>query len=210
MSQIILPHNIAPFAYDKDFYQDYGIFVKPINYPMSTKKIESLLEIAKMQKYLQCNPVKAIDIFFNIELLDSQAVATMVTWSIENVLITASRGWGKSTVIDLGLMAKDMLFCNYWAYIASGTGSQAENTFTTLEKLANDNIDTFAGSTGSVFKNEIEIKNASGDGFSHSSNGFHYNTYNGSQTSTLNSNIDAKRGLSQLTIVSLFYYSNIL
>ena len=85
MSQIILPHNITPFAYDKDFYQDYGIFVKPINYPMSTKKIESLLEIAKMQKYLQCNPVKAIDIFFNIELLDSQAVAMMVTWYIENV-----------------------------------------------------------------------------------------------------------------------------
>lgn len=194
MSKIILPHNIMPFDYDKDFYQDYGIFVKPINYPMSTKKIESLLEIAKMQKYLQCNPVKAIDLFFNIELLDAQSVALMVTWFIENALLVCSRGFGKSTVIDLGLMAKDMLFCNYWAYIASGTGSQAENTFNTLEKLANDNIDTFAGSTGKIFKNEIEVKNASGDGFSHSSNGFHYNTYNGSQTSTLNSNIDAKRG----------------
>ena len=194
MSQIILPHNIVPFEYDKDFYQDYGIFVKPINYPMSTKKIESLLEIARLQKYLQCNPVKAIDTFFNIELLDSQAVATMVMWFIENVLVVGSRSWGKSTVIDLNIMAKDMLFCNYWAYIASGTGSQAEQTFNTLEKLANDNIDSFSGSTGKIFKNEIEIKNASGDGFSHSSNGFHYNTYNGSQTTTLNSNIDAKRG----------------
>lgn len=194
MSQIILPHNIVPFEYDKDFYQDYGIFVKPINYPMSTKKIESLLEIARLQKYLQCNPVKAIDTFFNIELLDSQTVATMVMWFIENVLIVGSRSWGKSTLIDLNLMAKGMLFCNYWAYIASGTGSQAEQTFNVLEKLANDNIDSFAGSTGKIFKNEIEIKNASGDGFSHSSNGFHYNTYNGSQTTTLNSNIDAKRG----------------
>lgn len=91
-------------------------------------------------------------------------------------------------------MAKDMAFCNYWCYIASGSGSQAEQTFNTLEKLANDNIDTFAGSTGKVFKSEIEIKNASGDGFSHSSNGFNYSTYNGSQTMTLNSNIDAKRG----------------
>ena len=87
-----------------------------------------------------------------------------------------------------------MAFCNYWCYIASGSGSQAEQTFNTLEKLANDNIDTFAGSTGKVFKSEIEIKNASGDGFSHSSNGFNYSTYNGSQTMTLNSNIDAKRG----------------
>jgi len=79
-------------------------------------------------------------------------------------------------------MSKDMLFNNYWTYIASGTGSQAEQTFTTLERLANDNIDSFMGSTCKVFKNEIEIKNASGDGFSHSSNGFNYSVYNGAYT----------------------------
>ena len=62
-------------------------------------------------------------------------------------------------------MAKDMLFNNYWTYIASGSGSQAEQTFTTLERLANDNIDTMLGSTGYIFKAEIEIKNAAGDGF---------------------------------------------
>ena len=51
-----------------------------------------------------------------------------------------------------------MLFNNYWTYIASGSGSQAEQTFTTLERLANDNIDTMMGSTGYIFKAEIEIK----------------------------------------------------
>lgn len=193
MSQIILPRNVD-LNYDKDFYQDYGIFVKPIDYPMSTKKIEALIEIAKLQKYLQCNPVRAIDLFFNIELLDSQALAIQQTWFIQNALLCCTRGWGKSTVIDLSLMAKDMLFCNYWAYIASGSGSQAEQTFNTLEKLANDNIDTFSGSTGKIFKDEIEVKAAAGDGFSHSSNGFNYTLYNGSMTQTLNSNIDAKRG----------------
>ncbi|MFR7913764.1 hypothetical protein [Eubacterium ramulus] len=105
-----------------------------------------------------------------------------------------TRGYGKSTVIDLEIMAKDMCFNNVWTYIASGTGGQAEQTFTTLERLANDNIDTFYGSTGYIFKNEIEIKNAAGDGFSHSSNGFSYSCYNGAMTKTLNSNIDAKRG----------------
>ena len=99
-----------------------------------------------------------------------------------------------STLIDILTMSKDMLFNNYWTYIASGTGSQAEQTFTTLERLANDNIDSFMGSTCSVFKNEIEIKNASGDGFSHSSNGFNYSVYNGAYTQTLNSNVDKKRG----------------
>lgn len=87
-----------------------------------------------------------------------------------------------------------MLFNNYWTYIASGSGAQAEMTFTTLERLANDNIDTFMNSTGYIFKNEIEIKNAAGDGFSHGSNGFNYSLYNGSMTSTLNSNVDRKRG----------------
>jgi hypothetical protein len=87
-----------------------------------------------------------------------------------------------------------MLFNNYWTYIASGSGSQAEQTFTTLERLANDNIESFMGSTFSLFKQEIEIKNSAGDGFSHSSNGFNYSLYNGSYTQTLNSNIDKKRG----------------
>ena len=195
MNQLKLKkYDFSYLEYDKDFYQDYGIFVKPINYPMSTRKIESLLAIADMQKYYQCNPVKFIDNMFNIELLDMQALAVQRTWFVPNGMLLCTRGFGKSSIIDLSLMAKGMLFNNYWAYIASGSGSQAQNTFNTLEKLANDNIDSFAGSTGKIFKDEIIISNASGDGFSHSSDGFKYNLYNGSLTQTLNANIDAHRG----------------
>lgn len=194
MNKNLLPIDMD-LPYDKDFYKDYGIFVKPINYPMSNRKIESLLAIAEMQHYFQCNPIRWIDIMYNIELIDSQALAIQRTWVCPNCLIVGTRGWGKSTIIGLQLMAKDSLFCNYWSYIASGTGSQAENTFMTLEKLANDNIDTFSGSTGKLFKDEVIIKSASGDGFSHNPNGFNYTTYNGSMTTTLNSNIDAKRGM---------------
>ena len=103
-------------------------------------------------------------------------------------------------------MAKDSLFCNYWSYIASGTGSQAEQTFGVLEKLANDSIDTFSGSTGKIFKDEVVINNASGDGFSHNPNGFNFKTYNGSMTMTLNSNTDAKRGDS--TMCSIYTEHN--
>ena len=177
-----------------DMFNDTSIYVKPGVYAFSSRKLESLRKIAEIQKYYQCNPVRFIDNFFNIELIDSQAYFIQRAWNCPNVLVVASRGWGKSTSIDLFLMAKDMLFCNYWAYIASGTGSQAEQTFTTLERLANDNIDEMEGSTGYIFKNEIEIKNAAGDGFSHSSNGFSYSTYCGAKTTTLNSNVDAKRG----------------
>lgn len=195
MNQIVLPYDNFNLPYDKDFYSDYGVFIRPIDYPLSTRKIESLLEIAKMQKFFQCNPVQFIDVMFNIELLDLQSLMVQKTWICPNSLLVCSRGLGKTTVIDLSVMSKGMLFNNYWAYIASGTGSQAENTFNTLEKLANDNIDTFQGSTGKVFKNEVVIKNASGDGFSHNPSGFNYSLYNGATTVTLNSNIDGNRGL---------------
>lgn len=174
--------------------QGKTIFVKPGTYAMSSRKLEGLIKIANLQKYYQCNPVRFINDFFNIELLDAQAWIIQRSWNCPNVLLVCTRGFGKSTIIDIMIMAKDMLFSNYWTYIASGSGSQAEQTFTTLERLANDNIDTMLGSTGYIFKAEVEIKNAAGDGFSHSSNGFSYSLYNGSFTQTLNSNIDKKRG----------------
>ena len=175
--------------------QENTIYVKPGVYALSSRKLESLIRIAELQKYYQCNPVRFINDFFNIELLDAQAWIIQRSWTCPNVLLVCTRGFGKSTVIDIMIMAKDMLFNNYWTYIASGSGSQAEQTFTTLERLANDNIDTMLGSTGYIFKQEIEIKNAAGDGFSHSSNGFSYNLFNGSMTQTLNSNVDKKRGM---------------
>lgn len=187
MSQIILP-------YDKEFFDEYQVYIKPVNYPLSNKKIERLIEIANMQRYFQCNPVKFIDIMFGIQLLDFQSLMIQRSWLCPNVLCVCTRGAGKTTVIDLELMAKGMLNANHWSYIASGTGGQAEQTFTVLEKLANDNIDTFEGSTGKIFKDEVEIKNAAGDGFSHSAGGFTYSLYNGSSVTTLNSNLDAKRG----------------
>lgn len=177
------------------FDDDTTVYVKPGIYAMSDRKLESLKNIARIQKYYQCNPVRFIEDFFNITLLDAQAYIVQRTWNCPNVLVLASRAFGKSTVIDLILMSKDMLFCNVWTYIASGSGSQAEQTFMTLERLANDGIDEMRNSTGYIFKHEVEINNAAGDGFSHGSNGFKYSLYNGSFTQTLNSNIDKKRGM---------------
>ena len=193
MNDLLLPIDMD-LPYDKDFFKDYGVFVKPIDYPLSQRKLDGLLAIGEMQRYFQCNPLKWIDIMYNIEMLDAQALLIQRAWNCPNVLACCTRGIGKSTSIDIMTMAKDSLFTNYWCYIASGSGSQAEQTFMTLEKIANDNIDEFVGSTGKLFKDEIKIQNASGDGFSHNPNGFRFETYNGSFTQTLNSNIDRKRG----------------
>lgn len=90
-------------------------------------------------------------------------------------------------------MTKGMLFNNYWSYIASGSGDQAIQTFKTLENIANKNIESMTGLTD-VFKQQIEIKNAAGDGFVHNPSGHFYSLYNGSFTKTLNSNVDRRRG----------------
>lgn len=159
-----IANSLDLIKYEDQCIQEDTIYVKPGIYAMSSRKIEALQKIAYMQKYYQCNPVRFINDFFNIELLDAQAWIVQQSWTCPNVLLVCSRGFGKSTLIDIIIMSKDMLFNNYWTYIASGSGSQAEQTFTTLERLANDNIDTMMGSTGYIFKAEIEIKNAAGDG----------------------------------------------
>lgn len=99
-----------------------------------------------------------------------------------------------STMISLILMAKGMLFNNYWTYIASGTADQAITTFQTLERLANDNIDSFQGSTGYIFKQELERPTAKDTGFTHQPGKHRYKLYNGSETQTLTSAIDKNRG----------------
>lgn len=68
------------------------IFVKEGVYALSSKKIEALLRIAEMQKYYQCNPVRFIKDFFNIELLDAQAWIVQQAWTCPNVLLVCSRG----------------------------------------------------------------------------------------------------------------------
>ena len=63
------------------FNTDNVVYVKPGIYAMSTRKLESLIKIAYIQKYYQCNPVRFIDNFFNIELLDAQAYIVQRTWN---------------------------------------------------------------------------------------------------------------------------------
>lgn len=72
--------------------QENTIFVKEGIYALSSRKLESLKNIAKMQKYYQCNPVNFIEDFFNIHLLDAQRWIVMQAWTCPNVLLVCSRG----------------------------------------------------------------------------------------------------------------------
>ena len=187
MSELIIP--------EEELYipDDYLVFEKPPDYSMSQRKLERYEQIAEIKSYYQRNPVKFMREVLGAELFDAQAYAVEMSWNKPYVLWVCSRGFGKSSIVDLMLMSKGMLYNNYWSYIASGSGDQAILTFKTLENIANQNIESMTGLTD-VFKQQIEVKNAAGDGFVHNPSGYFYSLYNGSFTKTLNSNVDKRRG----------------
>lgn len=187
LSELILPDKniILP--------EDYQLFTKPIDHSMSQRKLDRYIQIAKIKAYYQRNPIKFMKDVLGAELFDAQAYCIQMSWNKPYVLWVCSRGYGKSTIVDLILMTKGMLYNNYWSYIASGSGDQAILTFKTLENIANQNIASMTGLTD-VFKQQLEVKNAAGDGFVHNPSGHFYSLYNGSFTKTLNSNVDKRRG----------------
>lgn len=187
MSEIAIPNK------DVWLPKNYEVFVKPTEYQMSERKLEAYKKLAEIKAHYQRNPIKFMKDILGAELFDAQAYCIAKSWTTPYTLWVCSRGYGKSTIVDLILMSKGMLFNNYWSYIASGSGDQAILTFKTLENIANQNIESMTGLTG-IFKQEIEIKNAAGDGFVHNPSGHFYSLYNGSFTKTLNSNVDKRRG----------------
>ena len=171
------------------------IYFPEIERPMSNKKLDTFKHLAQLRLYYQKNPVKFIEDFFKIQLVDSQAYLFQMAWTKPYVLILASRAFGKSMWMVLFAMAKQMLSSKAWdCFIASGSGQQSATTFKKLEDIANNRISSLVGSTGEVFLNEVVIPNAASNGFSHAPNGFSYSLYNNSKTMSLNSSIDRNRG----------------
>lgn len=172
-----------------------SVYVPKREYPISNKKLEGFIRLNEERNYYQQNPVKFFEDFFRIQLLDSQAYLMQSAWPTKNVIICASRAWGKSIWISWFVMGKQMLSSDPWnCYIASGSSQQSATTFRKLEDVANDRISSLRGSTGKLFKNEVVINAAAGDGFSHNPAGFEYKIYNDSFTRTLSSNVDRARG----------------
>ena len=172
---------------------DYQVFIKPTEYSMSQRKLEGYKKLAEIRAYYQRNPVKFMEDILGAKLLDSQAYCVANSWNTPFVLWVCSRGWGKSTVVDLMLMAKSYLNPFYTSYIAAGSSEQSIQTFQTLYKIANQSIESMTGLTD-LFKQEVEVKNASGDGFVRNPAGNYVQLYNNSMIKTLNSNIDRRRG----------------
>ena len=115
-----------------------------------------------------------------------------MSWVTPNNVWCQSRGSGKTTLFAPFIMAKSVLIPNYQTYIISGIGSQAQETFLKIEKIAKKEISSFTGLTD-VFYNETVKSSANRDGFTHNPASFKYQLFNNSATNSLNGNAEGIR-----------------
>lgn len=162
------------------------------NKNMSQRKIQGYLKLAEVIQWGRKNPVKFVERFFGLELLDYQKYVFTESWSKPFVLWCMGRNSGKTTLGSPFIMAKSLLIPNFQAYILAGVGSQSQEMFMKIEKIAKREIASFTGLTD-VFYGET-VKGASNtDGFTHNPASFKYQLYNGSIVNSLNGSFDNNR-----------------
>lgn len=162
------------------------------NNHISQRKLEGYLKLAEIVQWGRKNPVKFVERFMGLELLDYQKYVFMQSWNTPYVLWCMGRSSGKTTLGSPFIMAKSLLIPNFQAYILAGVGSQSQEMFMKIEKIAKREIASFTGLTD-VFFNET-VKSASNtDGFTHNPSSFQYKLYNGSIVNSLNGSFDNNR-----------------
>lgn len=116
----------------------------------------------------------------------------MQSWSTPFVLWCMGRSSGKTTLGSPFIMAKSLLIPNFEGYILAGVGSQSQEMFMKIEKIAKREIASFTGLTD-IFYNETVKSSANTDGFTHNPASFSYKLYNGSVIRSLNGSFDNNR-----------------
>ncbi|MFE4571303.1 terminase [Paenibacillus chitinolyticus] len=168
------------------------IIIKKSEQEISQRKLEGYLKLAEIVQWGRRVPVKYCERFYGIEFLDNQKYVFMMSWVTPFNVWCKSRNAGKTTLAAPFVMAKSNLIPNFQAYIMSGVGSQAQEAFLKIEKIAKREIASFTGLTD-VFFNETVKSAANTDGFTHNPGSFQYKLYNGASVNSLNGAFDNNR-----------------
>jgi hypothetical protein len=169
---------------------DYQITSSPQN--ISQRKLEGYLKLAEVIQWGRKYPVRFVDRFLGIELLDYQKYVFMMSWYTPFCVWLMSRNAGKTTLGSPYIMAKSMLVPNFQTYIMAGVGSQSQEMFSKIEKIAKKEISSFTGLTD-IFYNETVKSVANTDGFTHNPSSFQYRLFNGAVTNSLNGDYNNNR-----------------
>jgi len=112
------------------------------------------------------NPVAFVEKVFGITLMDYQKWLLSESWTKEYVVWVCSRNAGKSFLVGIFMMARNLLFPKLQTQIISENWTTANDTFKKMEDIATNNIKTIV-STNTVFIDELKKTKSDSDGFTH-------------------------------------------
>jgi hypothetical protein len=165
----------------RDIYKDYKInqTVEKFNFRYEIPKVKSKTDVKSILDIIKVPTVPtrciSVDNPTNLFLCGEKYTVTHNT-----------------TLGSPFIMAKSLLIPNFQTYILAGVGSQSQEMFMKIEKIAKKEIASFTGLTD-VFFNEL-VKSASNtDGFTHNPQSFQFKLYNGSTVNSLNGSFDNNR-----------------
>ena len=167
-------------------------YIKRTEQELSERKLEAYLRYAQIIQWGRKYPVRYCERFYGIELLDHQRYVYMKSWITPRNVWCQSRGSGKTTLLAPYVMGKSNLFPKHQSYIMSGVGSQSQECFLKIERIAKKEIASFTGLTD-FFLGEIDANSQSGDGFVHNPSSFTYKLFNDSRVNSLNGAFDNNR-----------------
>ena len=122
---------------------------------LSERKLEAYSKYAEIITWGRKYPVRFCERFFGIEFLDHQKYVYMNSWITPRNVWCQSRGSGKTTLVAPFVMGKGVLIPRFQTYIMSDVGSQSQECFLKIEKIAKKEISSFTGLTD-FFMGEIE------------------------------------------------------
>lgn len=175
-----------------DIFGEYGIFIRPNLYDMTTKKYREKVNLAEFLQWGRRNPSRFIEVVFGVQLMDYQRYLIDSSWSKPFVVWAMSRNGGKSVLAALFIMAKMLLIPGFKAYILAGVGSQSIELFTKMEQFAMKNIASFTN-LNDIFQSNVVKSQANSTGWVHNPASYTVRTYGGSQCFTLNGAFDNNR-----------------
>ena len=176
----------------EDTFWEYGIFVRPNLYDMTTKKYREKMDLAEFLQWGRRNPSRFIEEVFGVQLMDYQRYLIDSSWNKPFVAWAMSRNGGKSLLAALFIMAKMLLIPGFKAYILAGVGSQSIELFTKMEQFAMKNISSFTN-LNDIFQSNVVKSQANSTGWVHNPASYTVRTYGGSQVFTLNGAFDNNR-----------------
>lgn len=159
----------------------------------SQKKLEAYSQIAKIIQWGRKNPVKFVELFYGLKLIDYQAYCFMRTWTSQFSLWAECRGAGKDTLAAAYNMARLSLIPDYHIFVSSNTYAQSVDSCNKLKDIALKRIPSFASATD-VFAREVDRTGTNSEtGFLQAPT-FKFRLYNNSTMEALSSNLEAIRG----------------